>query len=281
MDIILNLSDEWLLNNVYQNLAIRFHFGYLPPENLLRQYISLSIITAIFGFLFYFVTATLSYYFLFDKRLKLHPKYLPNQIELEIQYSIEAIIPMSLLTAPFFQLQINGYSLLYIRYCDYSLSYLFASIFMFLFFTDFFIYWIHRGLHHPKVYKSLHKLHHQILVPTPYASHAFHFLDGYLQSIPYHLFVFIFPFHKYLYIGFFIIVNLWTVLIHDGAYFNDGEIINSTSNHTMHHLYFNVNYGQYFTIWDKLFNSYKKCPLELMDHDLRHDIKFNEKEIHS
>ena len=36
----------------------------------------------------------------------------------------------------------------------------------------------------------------QWLVPTPFASHAFHWLDGFAQSSPYHIFVFLFPLHK-------------------------------------------------------------------------------------
>ena len=55
---------------------------------------------------------------------------------------------------------------------------------LFILFTDFFIYWIHRGLHHPKIYKTLHKPHHRWIMPTPYASHAFHALDGTLPPFP-------------------------------------------------------------------------------------------------
>lgn len=40
----------------------------------------------------------------------------------------------------------------------YDWLYLFASIPSFLFFTDGGIYWFHRWMHHPKVYKYLHKV---------------------------------------------------------------------------------------------------------------------------
>ena len=107
----------------------------------------------------------------------------------------------------------------------------------FLVFTDYLIYWIHRWEHHPICYKWLHKPHHKWLseystyvlralassavlivppaVPTPFASHAFHPLDGYAQSIPYHLFIYLFPLHRKLYLGLFIFVNFWTILTHD------------------------------------------------------------------
>lgn len=54
------------------------------------------------------------------------------------------------------------------------------------------------------------------IVPTPYASYAFHFLDGYAQSIPYHLFVYVIPTQKWIYICMFFFVNCWTIMIHDG-----------------------------------------------------------------
>jgi len=50
-------------------------------------------------------------------------------------------------------------------------------------------------------------------VPTPFASHAFHPVDGYIQSLPYHLFVFLFPLHRGLYLCLFVFVNLWTIFV--------------------------------------------------------------------
>ncbi|KAI9296119.1 hypothetical protein K502DRAFT_323939 [Neoconidiobolus thromboides FSU 785] len=273
MDIVLTVCDYLFYDTAYNLVSTKFNLPYLPRDDLLRQFISLLLITSIFGFLVYFIVAGLSYHFVYDKRLMEHPRFLPNQIQLEIQCAAEAIIPMSILTVPFFLLEVNGYSKLYSNIDDYGIPYLFASIIGFLIFTDFGIYVIHRGLHHRSIYAHVHKLHHKWLVPTPFASHAFHFLDGYSQSLPYHFAVFLFPIHKLVYLGLFMFVNVWTVLIHDGEYFDSGEIINSASNHTIHHLYFNFNYGQYFTFWDKVFNSYRQCPNELLDREKRHDVK--------
>ena len=52
-----------------------------------------------------------------------------------------------------------------------------------------------------------------LLVPTPFASHAFHPLDGYLQSVPYHLFIFLFPIHRLVYLILFVLVNMWTIFV--------------------------------------------------------------------
>jgi len=139
----------------------------------------------------------------------------------------------------------------------------------FILFTDLFIYWIHRGLHHPLVYKNLHKPHHKWIMPTPYASHAFHPVDGFSQSIPYHVFPFLFPLQKFAYVFLFVFINVWTVLIHDGEYVADSPIINGAACHTMHHLYFNYNYGQFTTLWDRLGGSYRKPNDELFRKELK------------
>ncbi|KAG0243970.1 c-5 sterol desaturase [Actinomortierella wolfii] len=147
------------------------------------------------------------------------------------------------------------------------------SIAAFLFFTDFGIYWIHRFLHHPLVYKRLHKPHHKWIIPTPFASHAFHPVDGYLQSVPYHLFVFVFPMQKYIYLGMFVFVNLWSVLIHDGEFVMPNEVVNGAAHHSIHHLYFNYNYGQYFTLWDRVGGSYRVPTEEQLNPQKRMDKK--------
>lgn len=145
-----------------------------------------------------------------------HPRFLPNQITQEITQGLTSIPVISLLTAPFFVAELNGYSKLY----DFPSQspfwgYSFLQYPLFILFTDSGIYWIHRGLHHPLVYRWCHKPHHKWVVPTPFASYAFHPLDGWAQSLPYHVFPLLFPLQKCAYLGLFVFVTLWTVLIRE------------------------------------------------------------------
>ncbi|KAK9663705.1 c-5 sterol desaturase [Basidiobolus ranarum] len=140
---------------------------------------------------------------------------------------------------------------------------------MYLLATDFGIYWLHRWLHVKSVYALLHKPHHKWIVPTPFASIAFHPVDGWVQSLPYHICVFLFPMHKVLYLVLFTFVQLWSILIHDGEYFTHDPVINSAAHHTVHHLYFNYNYGQYFTLWDRIGGSYRQPNDEIYNTELR------------
>ncbi|XP_033125262.1 lathosterol oxidase-like [Anneissia japonica] len=134
------------------------------------------------------------------------------------------------------------------------------SVVAFLLFTDMCIYWIHRWLHHKYVYKHIHKYHHMWKVPTPFASHAFHPIDGFLQSCPYHIYAFLFPLNKYVYLMMFMFVNVWTVSIHDGDYRVPKLLepfVNGSAHHTDHHLLYNYNYGQFFTLWDRIGDSFR------------------------
>ena len=134
------------------------------------------------------------------------------------------------------------------------------SIVTFILFTDMCIYWIHRALHHKTIYTYIHKPHHKWKVPTPYASHAFHPLDGFLQSCPYHIYPFLIPLHKFTYLGLFVFVNFWTVSIHDGDYRVPDvfkPMINGSAHHTDHHLFYNFNYGQFFTLWDRIGQTFR------------------------
>ncbi|KAL8943959.1 MAG: hypothetical protein Q9216_000772 [Gyalolechia sp. 2 TL-2023] len=238
--------------------------SYWPRDNVWRQTLSLYLITWLFGLVVYFICATLSYYFIFDHATFTHPKYLRNQVALEIKQASAALPIISVLTVPFFVGEVRGYAKLYDAPTD--APFWLYNVFQFPFFvcfTDFFIYWIHRGLHHPRVYKTLHKPHHKWIMPTPYASHAFHPLDGFAQSVPYHIYPFIFPLNKVAYIILFAFINIWTVFIHDGEYVANSSIINGAACHTMHHLYFNYNYGQFTTLWDRFGGSYRKPNEEL------------------
>ncbi|KAH7074418.1 hypothetical protein BKA63DRAFT_470609 [Paraphoma chrysanthemicola] len=235
-----------------------------------RQAVTLYLITWLFGVLVYYIFAGLSYFLIFDKSTFNHPRYLKNQIKLEMKQANVAFPIMAVLTVPWFLAEVRGYSKLYDTTEEGPGSwYTWAQIPFFLFFTDSLIYWIHRGLHHPRVYKYIHKPHHKWIMPTPFASHAFHPLDGYAQGLPYHIFPFLFPLSKIASVAFFIFVNIWTVLIHDGEYAHNSAVINGAACHTMHHLYFNYNYGQFTTLWDRLGGSYRKPNDELFQKELK------------
>ncbi|KAI9741879.1 MAG: c-5 sterol desaturase [Cirrosporium novae-zelandiae] len=239
-------------------------------DNIYRQATSLFLIIWLFGLVIYYTFASFSYIFIFDKATFKHPKYLNHQIRQEIVVTMKAMPIMSVLTVPFMLAEIRGYSKLYDSPKDAPFSaYNFLQFPLFIMFTDFCIYWIHRWLHHRLIYKYLHKPHHKWIMPSPYASHAFHPVDGWSQAFPYHAFPFIFPLQKFAYIALFAFINIWTVMIHDGEYVATSPVINGAACHTMHHLYFNYNYGQFTTLWDRIGGSYRQPNIELFKKETK------------
>ncbi|XP_076457646.1 lathosterol oxidase-like [Babylonia areolata] len=252
MDLVLNTADDYFFTP--------YVYGpNWPQDEPIRQLLSLLVIANVSGYVLYFILATFSFYVIFDHRLLQHPQILPNQIRREIMCTVKSVPLMSIPTVACFYFEVRGYSKLYDNVGDSVLSTA-LSCFTFIAFTDACIYWIHRFLHHRAVYRHLHKTHHTWKVPTPFASHAFHPMDGFLQSCPYHLYVFLFPMHKITYLALFVFVNFWTVSIHDGDYRVPELLqpfVNGCAHHTDHHLFYNYNYGQFFTLWDRIGGSFR------------------------
>lgn len=237
----------------------------LPRDNIVRQSLSLYVITVLGAYFVYFLTSAASYFLVYSADNFKHPRYLKNQLRMEISQSITSIPLMSLFTLPWFVAENRGYSRLYWSMDSYSKWYFWFQFPFFIFFTDMLVYVMHRSLHSRLLYKRFHKPHHKWIVPTPFASFAFHPVDGYMQSLPYHIFPFLFPLQKLAYLGLFTVVQMWTVIIHDGEYLANDPVINGAACHTIHHLYFNYNYGQYTTLWDRLGGSYRTPDQELFD----------------
>jgi lathosterol oxidase len=99
-----------------------------PREYIPRQLISLMVLVLLGGHLLYFLFATLSYRYIFNHDMMRHPRFLKNQVQLEIQSSLRAIPVISLITVPWFEAEILGYSRLYEGVGTYGYVYFFASI---------------------------------------------------------------------------------------------------------------------------------------------------------
>lgn len=270
----LHLLDSVLpMQLIYQYTDLLIDFVASTNEwNIWLQFAFITTIVTIFGALLFTIACPISYYIFFVWKKDVYhpdsgPQQFPGQLKMEIIMSYKAFPFLSILTAPFFVLELRGYSKLYWNYSAQNpfswIELLIASIF-FLVFTDTGIYWIHRFEHtFPWIYKYIHKPHHKWINPTPFAAFAFHPLDGWAQSVPYHLFVFLYPMQIGVYLGLFVFVQLWTVSIHDGVDWcgeKEGSLrshfLNGSLHHTIHHSKFVYNYGQYFTFWDRVMGSH-------------------------
>src|SRR5829696_5049188 len=49
--------------------------------------------------------------------------------------------------------------------------------------NKFFYFWLHRWMHHPKIFFIVHKVHHDSNITSPWTAFSFHPLEGLLQAI--------------------------------------------------------------------------------------------------
>ncbi|KAK9867777.1 hypothetical protein WJX84_008157 [Apatococcus fuscideae] len=134
--------------------------------------------------------------------------------------------------------------------------------------VEFFVYWMHRGLHEIRLgYRWYHYIHHKYNKEnslSPFAGLAFHPLDGILQAIPYCWTLFYIPTHSLTFELLLFMTGIWTTNIHDCLH-GRVEPIMGAGYHTIHHTTYQHNYGHYFIFMDYLFGTLKvpdssKCP---------------------
>ena len=158
---VLPSSDFGLNNSSYSGLSAANATSQWSRDNIYRQILSILVITQLGATSLYLFFSALSYFLVFDRRLEYHPRFLQNQVRLEIKSSLSAIPFINILTLPVFLAEVRGKSLLYSNTSDYGWSWLVISAILYMAFNDFAIYWIHRLEHHPSVYKYIHKPHHK------------------------------------------------------------------------------------------------------------------------
>ncbi len=126
---------------------------------------------------------------------------------------------------------------------------------------DAYFYWVHRAMHHPRLFKTFHRHHHRSITPTPFAAYSFALPEAVVMAIfvpIWQLFVATPGWVLFAFLNFQIIRN---VMGHAGLELMPRwwlstpltSWLNSTTHHDLHHSgKFNNNYGLYFTFWDRL-----------------------------
>ena len=169
-----------------------------------------------------------------------------------VMLAITAIIALSDFLRP--------YTFIYTDLHAYPLWWIPVSLVLTLIVHDAYFYWMHRILHHKKLFKVTHLVHHQSTNPSPWTSYSFHFLEAIAEGAVVILLVFTMPLHP-LTIGLFalssFVINVYGHLGYEimPKGFRKTflfEIINTSTFHNLHHQKFKGNYGLYLRVWDRL-----------------------------
>ncbi|MEQ9468287.1 MAG: sterol desaturase family protein [Ekhidna sp.] len=179
----------------------------------------------------------------------------------------------SLLTVFFFTIialltffVLRPYTLLYVSLSDKTVWYWLLTVIPMFFIHDFYFYWAHRLMHHPKLFKAVHKIHHLSTNPSPWTAYAFHPLEAFIEAAIILILAFTVPTHAFVIMLFMIFQIIYNVYGHLGyelfpAGFHKtwiGKYINTSVAHNQHHARFHGNYGLYTLIWDRLFGTVRE-----------------------
>jgi len=193
------------------------------------------------------------------RRIQVKKRSNPQLIRKEIFYSFTTLVIFTVIDVIIYLAQKNGYTRLYENVEEYGWVYLIFSTLYVILLHDAWFYWAHRFMHHPKVYKLVHKIHHESTDPSPFTAFSFHPLEAVIESTAFITFAFIFPLHLFALLSWQMIQMILNVIAHLGYEifpkgFNTHWLYRwkaPSTHHNMHHERFNGNYGFYFTWWDK------------------------------
>ncbi|MBS1508507.1 MAG: DUF2147 domain-containing protein [Bacteroidetes bacterium] len=196
-----------------------------------------------------------------------------RQLWKEFGYSMSTVVIFSLVGFGIYSAEHAGITRIYYRFTDYGVAYLVFSFIVTLIFHDFYFYWTHRLMHHKKIFKYVHRVHHESTNPSPWAAYSFHPWEALVQAMVLPIMVFVMPLHPlaiFLFLTYMIVRN---VIGHLGFEilpkgFTKNKWINwntAITHHNMHHEHFHSNYGLYFTWWDKWMKTEHKKYHEVFD----------------
>lgn len=181
-------------------------------------------------------------------------------IKREVFYSLLTFIVFGLIGGGIYLLKTAGYTKIYSDFAEHSVWYFIFSVVVFIIAHDTYFYWTHRLMHHKKIYKHVHLIHHQSTNPTPWTSFAFHPLEAIVEIGILPILIFIMPVHPLAIVTWILYMTFMNVLGHLGfefypSGFTKGALTkwhNTSTHHNMHHRLVNCNYGLYFNIWDMM-----------------------------
>lgn len=235
--------------------------------NIMENAIEILVYVFTLSLFRYFLIAGIpfiAFYYIFSEKLKnfkIQKKLAKNKDFMrEILHSSQTTFIFTLLAFIILYTPFKEYTLVYNDINEFPLWWIGASLALSLIIHDTYFYWMHRLLHHKKIYKHTHLVHHKSINPSPWTSYSFHILEAIAEGLVLLVIVLILPIHPITVLLFTIagfIINVYGHLGYEIApkSFRNSflfEILNTSVHHNMHHSRFNGNYGLYFRFWDRL-----------------------------
>jgi sterol desaturase/sphingolipid hydroxylase (fatty acid hydroxylase superfamily) len=177
----------------------------------------------------------------------------------EIAYSASTVLIFATVGVVVHQLGRIGVLRLYDDIATHGWLYWFASIGIAIVCHDAYFYWTHRAMHHPRLYRRFHRVHHLSTTPSPWAAYAFAPLEALVSALVVPLLLLVVPMHESAVFAWLVYMIGMNVIGHLGIELYPRWFtrrwtrwISTSTHHNLHHRDFTGNYGLYFTWWDRI-----------------------------
>lgn len=203
----------------------------------------------------------------------------------EIWYSMQSTLVFTGITIVLLFTPVRQYTMIYAHIHDFPLWYIGVSLVLSLVIHDTYFYWMHRLLHHKRLFKRAHLVHHQSINPSPWTSYSFHFLEAVAEGGVLVVITCVMPMHPLTILLFTIsgfIINVYGHLGYElmPRKFRHTwlfEVVNTSVHHNLHHKKFRGNYGLYFRVWDRLMGT--EHPDYVKEYDQLQAQRFGHKQF--
>lgn len=214
--------------------------------------------------------AFLLFYYLLSRRVrgrKIQSKMPRNRdITREISFSLLTIVIAGFIVVALHHPAVAPYTTRYRNISDHGWLYYFLLFPVMFVMHDTYFYFTHRLMHHPRIFRIFHLVHHKSTNPSPWAAYAFHPFEALVEQFITVIFYFTIPIHI-THLGiFFLLSIIYNVYGHLGYELYPkgfsktavGKWINTSTSHNQHHHYFKGNYGLYFLFWDRILGTVRQ-----------------------
>jgi Delta7-sterol 5-desaturase len=186
----------------------------------------------------------------------LSPKMLRQQLVLGT-----ANVVMASILSGFFASYLagGGASAVYFDTRAHGLLFTVLTTVVYFLLTDAGLYWAHRILHRPLLFRTIHRFHHRYISPTAFTAMAMHPVELLTYQSVMLIPLFVLPVHVVGLIAVLVYQNYVAMVDHSGIDLHSWLPWQpATRFHDDHHVYFHVNYGQNMGFWDWLFGTYRR-----------------------
>ncbi len=180
----------------------------------------------------------------------------------EIASSLRTSVVFALTT--FLTLALREFGLVEVKLETFTLLTVLWQTALMIVVHDAYFYWMHRGLHHKRLFRVTHLHHHKSRTPTPWTAYSFSTWEAVTEALFIPIFMLATSTMGIAMTGLAIFLFLWhmifrNVIGHLGvelypAGWADSRWLgwwNTTTHHDLHHSSGNKNFGLYFTWWDR------------------------------